>query len=293
MPTPTKSTTSPSGESSTASSPSTPTERPASLAAALAKLQTMLPTVRKGETATVPTKAGGKYTYTYATLADVSEAVLPLMGQCGLSWSTKPTYLMQRDAGPVFQAMERLLSRLESDRLALPTPLLEGLLQGIIDLAPTVSGEFVLHWILRHESGESDEGWVPLPDPVRSDWQQVGSAITYARRYCLGAVTGIAVDDDDDAQKVKGQPAAGEQPPEPSGRAWDLEVAEAKDIPTLQRLWREAGSYGELTAPLKEAITARGTAIQAAEKAAADTATDKADSEALADGASSGATPTE
>src|SRR5690606_21803603 len=43
------------------------------LAAALAAVQAQLPEIRKGETAVVPTKSGGKYTYSYANLADVSK----------------------------------------------------------------------------------------------------------------------------------------------------------------------------------------------------------------------------
>lgn len=69
---------------------------------------------------------------------------------------------------------------------------------------PTVSGagQFVLAYALRHDSGDSDEGRYPLPDPGRSTPQQVGSAITYARRYALCAITGLAPDDDDDDGKL-------------------------------------------------------------------------------------------
>ena len=48
-------------------------DRP-NLAAALAAFQAEAPTVSKGKTAKVPTKAGGSYSYTYANLADVVEA---------------------------------------------------------------------------------------------------------------------------------------------------------------------------------------------------------------------------
>lgn len=62
---------------------------------------------------------------------------------------------------------------------------------------PTVdeSGRFVLHYLLRHTSGETDSGLYPLANGTP---QQVGSAITYARRYALLAVTGVAPDTDDD-----------------------------------------------------------------------------------------------
>lgn len=61
---------------------------------------------------------------------------------------------------------------------------------------PTLAdGRFVLAYELLHISGESRTGVYPLPD--RGTPQEIGGAITYARRYCLCAVTGAAPDDDD------------------------------------------------------------------------------------------------
>lgn len=57
---------------------------------------------------------------------------------------------------------------------------------------------FVLAYELRHVSGESIVGEWPLPDPTKAKPQELGSAVTYAKRYTLSAVTGIAPDDDDD-----------------------------------------------------------------------------------------------
>lgn len=59
--------------------------------------------------------------------------------------------------------------------------------------------------ILMHESGEWIESSYPL-NPVKNDPQSFGSAITYARRYALGAVLGLSIDDDDDAN-ASTQPA--------------------------------------------------------------------------------------
>ena len=62
---------------------------------------------------------------------------------------------------------------------------------------PTMrEGEFVLAYTLQHVAGDKAEGVYPLP--VKGSPQQIGSAITYARRYCLCAVTGVAPDSDDD-----------------------------------------------------------------------------------------------
>lgn len=62
-------------------------EYPPSLAAALAKLQTQLPRITKSEKADT-----GKYSYTYAGLADISAQVLPLLGAVGLAFSATPTF---------------------------------------------------------------------------------------------------------------------------------------------------------------------------------------------------------
>jgi hypothetical protein len=74
----------------------------------------------------------------------------------------------------------------------------------------TVDGRFVLTYHLIHASGEVIEGEFPLPPP--STPQAMGSAITYARRYTLCAVTGVAADtDDDDAAHATNQARGGRQ----------------------------------------------------------------------------------
>lgn len=67
---------------------------------------------------------------------------------------------------------------------------------------PTLNdqGAFVLAYELLHVSGESKSGSWPLSKGTPQD---IGGQITYARRYCLCAVTGVAPgDDDDDAVKA-------------------------------------------------------------------------------------------
>lgn len=61
------------------------------LIAALSAVQGELPKVTKGETAKVQTRDGGSYRYTYASLTDVSEAILPVLSKHGLAWTTMPT----------------------------------------------------------------------------------------------------------------------------------------------------------------------------------------------------------
>jgi|SRR6185503_143175 len=52
--------------------------------------------------------------------------------------------------------------------------------------------------LLMHSSGEFIGGSYPL-NPVKDDPQGVGSAVTYARRYGLMAILGMAAEDDDGA----------------------------------------------------------------------------------------------
>lgn len=61
----------------------------------------------------------------------------------------------------------------------------------------TEAGDYELVGVLRHTSGESDEGSLPI---LGRTAQEIGSSITYGRRYLLGCMTGIVTDDDDDAQ---------------------------------------------------------------------------------------------
>jgi hypothetical protein len=63
-------------------------------------------------------------------------------------------------------------------------------------------GKFVLRWRLLHASGGQLTGAYPLPD--RAGPQETGSALTYAKRYALCAVTGVSpAEDDDDGQKAQ------------------------------------------------------------------------------------------
>jgi hypothetical protein len=107
-----------------------PAEPCKTLAEALAALQARLPRVAKTADAQY-----GKY----ADLTMVSDALLPVMSELGLSFTARPT----------------------------------------------LSGEarFVLLYSLLHVSGDELTGEYPLPSTGTP--QQVGSAITYARRYTL------------------------------------------------------------------------------------------------------------
>lgn len=153
------------------------------LAAALAEFQANLPTVHKSETAKVPTKTGGSYTYAYASLDAVNAATLPALGKVGLSFMSRPTL--------------------------------------------NAEGRLVLEYELLHTSGESKSGVFPLGS---GSLQDTGSALTYARRYVLCALTGVApTGEDDDGQAAEHLPiSAPAAPLLPPVRVWD--VAEQEDV---------------------------------------------------------------
>lgn len=67
---------------------------------------------------------------------------------------------------------------------------------------PADRREMILAWSLLHVSGEEKTGEWPL-GPANQKPQSLGSAITYGRRYCLGAATGIVAEDDDDGQRAQ------------------------------------------------------------------------------------------
>lgn len=121
------------------------------LAAALAAFQAEMPTVPKKHTANVKSDRGS-YSYTYAGLADVSEAAMPLLAKHGLSFTTLP-------------------------------------------------GNGVLTGMLLHVSGQSLTASLPINGATP---QQVGSSLTYMRRYLFGCMTGLVTDDDEDGNIAEG-----------------------------------------------------------------------------------------
>lgn len=67
------------------------------------------------------------------------------------------------------------------------------------------TGQASVTTILKHVSGEEMSGTIFMPCDATP--QAIGSAITYARRYGLQSICGIAAEEDDDAQKAQEGPA--------------------------------------------------------------------------------------
>ena len=64
---------------------------------------------------------------------------------------------------------------------------------------PSIEG---LTTLLLHESGEWISSVSGTPSKDVTNPQALGSAITYARRYALGAILSLNIDEDDDGQKA-------------------------------------------------------------------------------------------
>lgn len=180
-------------------------ETPKTYAEAMAALQARLPRVKKAKTAKVEMKGGGTYSYKYANLSNISEQVLPLLAELGLSWVTMP--------------------RLNE------------------------AGTFVLYYRMRHIHEDGDEGEWPIQSA--GTMQSIGSAITYARRYALCAVTGLAPEDDDDD----------------AARASQQESDQAKTRGRTQRRSNEPVEDGRITAAQQKKIGELFTALHTIDKA--------------------------
>jgi len=121
---------------------------------------------------------------------------------------------------------------------------------------------FVLAYCLRHEGGHVESGEYPLPDPTKTPAQQLGSAITYARRYALCAMTGVAPggDDDDGAKAQEARSSHSTRPARQQEPAGQSPVNAAKG-----RVWTAAQSLGWDRAGLADHYrTSTGAEIAAA-----------------------------
>jgi hypothetical protein len=105
----------------------------------------------------------------------------------------------------------------------------------------------VLKWELRHVTGGSVAGVWSIPDGVRA--QEVGSWITYGRRYCLSAVTGVTPDEDDDGNAAStprargGRAGRGPNAQERVARA-SAALRETDSLKALDAVWRQVEASG-------------------------------------------------
>ena len=147
-------------------------------------------------TETQPSNLGAKqevrtYSKIAAAIADVQRE-LPVVGKDQTAKVTSDKGSYSYSYADLTAVSRAIYPRLAEHGLAFTT-------------LPTLSSNrFVLRYLLLHTSGEYLDGEFPLPADSKTP-QAMGSAITYARRYCLCAVTGVAPEDDDGAAATYSQ----------------------------------------------------------------------------------------
>jgi hypothetical protein len=164
---------------------------------AMAKFQQRCPAITKDSSARIQTRSGGSYSYSYASLDTILSIVQPLLGELGLSVSWR-----QKHEPTAVQAS----------------------------------------CVVAHRLGHQEEsGYISMPygidDGRMNPAQRVGSALTYARRYTLVAILGLAPEDDDDAAGTGGRGDTGgassqtQTSPRQSGGALRAEATAATTDP--------------------------------------------------------------
>lgn len=152
------------------------------LAKALSQMQGSVGAVFKNKTAKIPTKSGATYSYSYADLAGIWDAIRKPLSDAGLS---------------VCQTF--------CDNL--------------------------LVTMLMHSSGQWIKSSLPL-NCMGLKPQELGSEITYLKRYALSSILGISADEDDDgqtAQQADRKPPANAAPV-PTNTSKTISIHQAKEL---------------------------------------------------------------
>jgi hypothetical protein len=114
---------------------------------------------------------------------------------------------------------------------------------GLLLLQPIIEGEVVTQ-IIDVESGQVIESSLPLPSNVTA--QQMGSFVSYFRRYTLQSLLSLQTTEDDDGNKASTPPPP---PPKPQQTLapLEVEVIEAiKDFKTKAELKYYLGTLSEM-----------------------------------------------
>lgn len=165
------------------------------LAAALVDFQAAVPVIPKNKTASISTRSGGSYSYSYADLADIWEVIRKPLKDHGLA---------------VTQA-------------------LCGGSDGWLGIQTTV-------W---HKSGQSFGETVEVPVDDRTA-QEVGSQITYFKRYALAAILGISTEEDDDGKVASTRKPPAKKPTKSAAKP-TLEQVKADLRSEIKRVEAESG----------------------------------------------------
>jgi hypothetical protein len=93
--------------------------------------------------------------------------------------------------------------------LSIITPILKK--NGLLIVQPVVNN-CVVTKLIHIESGESIESVYDIVCKDGTNPQQVGSAVSYARRYSISSLLNLNIDDDDDGNAASGNNGTSQQP---------------------------------------------------------------------------------
>lgn len=145
---------------------------------AMAEFQRQCPMIKKTKEASIATRGGGGYKYRYAPLDEITSTIQPVMGPLGLSISWRTPRITTSEVAVTCRVSHTLGHHEESGETVMP----------IIQADAT--------------------------NPTGANaMQRVGIATSYAKRYALLGIIGMAPEDDDDAAGPgEPSPASGASP---------------------------------------------------------------------------------
>jgi hypothetical protein len=123
----------------------------------------------------------------------------------------------------------------------------------VVQITDIRDGQVCLITRLLHKSGEHIDSVYPLnADPLKP--QAMGSAMTYARRYCLAALCAISAEEDDDGNAAEKHPrkavkAPNEQPKAASRPVFDAlqkQVQGFSNLDSLDAWWQQTSHDSSL-----------------------------------------------
>lgn len=146
---------------------------------------------------------------------------------------------------------------------------------GIAVIQPTYQNEAGAHFVktvlVHGETGETAECAVPLI-VSKNDMQGYGSAVTYARRYGLMSMAGIAPEDDDGNAAAKSPPMVETRRQEPrrdplpsAAQVATQSLANADSLDQLSAIWADIPHSVKAEASVVKAKDARKAALASAD----------------------------
>jgi hypothetical protein len=137
-------------------------------------------------------KSGGKISYSYTPLGEIMENIYPLLGKNGLAVRHEIVKEGSQDSIVAVLTHETYKRSYFSTRIDKTVDILDGIKPGE---AVEIQGNDILH---EQVEGELRSG--PVKIFQAAEMKDTGAAITYARRYSLTMLLGIASEEDTDAK---------------------------------------------------------------------------------------------